>query len=79
MARVEPSSGFAGGGTLPTDTLPSRRRHDGSRLDEFARRLRLHRPGVVGRINAGELWLDMLAVADPDLAAIAAAVRAAIA
>ena len=79
-ARVEPSSGFAGGGTLPTETLPSRSAvMRVPRLDEFTRRLRLHRPGVVGRINAGELWLDMLAVADPDLADIAAAVRAALA
>ena len=80
IARVEPSSGYAGGGTLPTDTLPSRAAVLAApALDAFARRLRLHRPAVVGRINAGELWLDMLAVADTDLAEIAAAVRAALA
>ena len=77
-ARVEPSSGFAGGGTLPTDTLPSRAvvlAVPG--VDAFARRLRLHHPAVVGRITAGELWLDMLAVDDSELPAIAEAVRAA--
>ena len=75
VARVEPSSGYAGGGTLPTDTLPSRAVVlSVPGVDAFARRLRLHRPAVVGRITAGELWLDMLAVADVDLADIAAAV-----
>ena len=78
VARVEPSSGYAGGGTLPTDSLPSRAAVlTVPGADGFARRLRLHRPAVVGRINAGELWLDMLAVTDADLAGIAAAVRAA--
>ena len=79
VARVEPSCGYAGGGTLPTDTLPSRAAVvPGPGLDDLARRLRLNRPAVVGRISAGELWLDMLAVADSDLADIAAAVRAAL-
>ena len=77
LARVEPSSGFTGGGTLPTDTLPSRavvlRVPD---VDTFARRLRLHRLAVVGRINGGELWLDVLAVEDADLPAISEAVKA---
>ena len=76
-ARVAASSGYAGGGTLPTDTLPSRAvvlAPPG--VDAFARRLRQHHPAVVGRITAGELWLDMLAVADTDLPDIAAALAA---
>ena len=75
-ARTEPSSGFAGGGTLPTDTLPSRAvvlAVPG--VDAFARRLRQSEPAIVGRIAAGELWLDMLAVADSDLPSVATVVR----
>ena len=77
VARVEASSGYAGGGTLPTDTLPSRAAVlTTPGPDALARRLRLHRPAVVGRIAGGELWLDMLAVDDADLPAIAGAVVA---
>ena len=75
-ARVEVSAAYAGGGTLPTDTLPSRavvlRVPD---VERFARQLRLHRPAVVGRISGGELWLDVLAVEDADVAEVAEAVR----
>ena len=75
LARVEPSSGFAGGGTLPTDTLPSRaavlRVPD---VEAFSRRLRRHHPAVVGRITGGELWLDVLAMEDADLPLASAAV-----
>ena len=77
-ARVEPSPGYAGGGTLPTDTVPSYAAVLAiPGIDAFARRLRLHHPAVVGRITAGELWLDMLAVDDTELPAIADAVAAA--
>ena len=75
-ARVEASHGFAGGGTLPTDTLPSRAAVlTVPGVDGFARGLRMHHPAVVGRITAGELWLDMLAVGDVEVPEIAAAVR----
>ncbi len=78
IARVEASSGYAGGGTLPTDTLPSCAVVLAVLgVDAFARRLRRHHPAVVGRITAGELWLDMLAVGDAELPDIAAAVAAA--
>ncbi len=76
-ARVEPSSGYAGGGTLPTDTLPSHAvvlAVPG--VDAYARCLRLGRPAVVGRVTGGALWLDMLAVTDADVPAIAAAIAA---
>ncbi len=77
-ARVEASVGYAGGGTLPTDTLASAAAVlTVPDVDAVARCLRLHHPAIVGRITAGELWLDMLAVDDADLPAIAAAVAAA--
>jgi seryl-tRNA(Sec) selenium transferase len=41
---------------------------------ELARRLRLHRPAVVGRIAGGRLTLDMRTLEDRDLAEIAGAV-----
>ncbi len=78
VARVEPSDGFAGGGTLPTDTIASRAAVlTVPGVEAFARRLRLHHPAVVGRIAGGALWLDMLAVRDDEVSEIASAVAAA--
>ena len=77
-ARVEPSRGYAGGGTLPTDTLPSRAVVLAvADVEGFARRLRSFHPAVVGRINGGELWLDVLAMNDGELPCVAEAVRGA--
>jgi seryl-tRNA(Sec) selenium transferase len=75
---VAPSDGFAGGGTLPTDTIASRAAVlTVPGVEAFARRLRLHHPAVVGRIAGGALWLDMLAVRDDEVSEIASAVAAA--
>ncbi len=78
-ARVGPSEAFAGGGAMPDERLASCAvtllARDGD-AEALARRLRRHRPAVVGRIEHGRLALDMMAVADADLPDIAAAVRA---
>jgi L-seryl-tRNA(Ser) seleniumtransferase len=80
FARPEPSIGFAGGGTLPGEGIPS----IGVRLsladpERLAARLRRGRPAVVGRIVDGCLLLDMLTVDDSELPEIAQAVREALA
>ena len=77
-ARAEPCDGYAGGGTLPASAIPSY----AAVLtvpdpDGLARRLRQHHPAVVGRIAEGAVWLDVLAVRDDELGAIADAVAAA--
>jgi L-seryl-tRNA(Ser) seleniumtransferase len=68
---------YSGGGSLPETTLPTRTvmlRAPGLGTGELARRLRLHRPAVVGRIAGGRLTLDMRTLEDRDLAEIAGAV-----
>jgi L-seryl-tRNA(Ser) seleniumtransferase len=79
-AQIEPTTGYAGGGTmpgspiqsvavvLPTSNLPP---------ESLAARLRAFTPPVIGRIADGRVLLDMLTVDDSDLETIAAAVRAA--
>jgi L-seryl-tRNA(Ser) seleniumtransferase len=79
-ALIERSEGFAGGGALPGEGVPSRAvvlAVPELPPDTLARLLRLHRPAVIGRIGGGHVMLDMLAVADAELDEIAAAVRAA--
>jgi L-seryl-tRNA(Ser) seleniumtransferase len=51
-------------------------RAHGLSTEELARRLRLHRPAVVGRISGGRLTLDMRTLDDGDLPEIAGAVGA---
>jgi L-seryl-tRNA(Ser) seleniumtransferase len=73
---------FSGGGSLPETALPSRLvtlRAHGLSTGELARRLRLHRPAVVGRISGGRLTLDVRTLRDGDLAEIAGAVGAVLA
>ena len=77
-ALVEPSTGFAGGGTLPDTVIPSHAvalHSDALAAEVLATRLRLHHPAVVGRLAGGRLLLDMLTVTDDEVAAIAAAIR----
>ena len=78
---VEASDAYAGGGSLPEDKLASvavtvAARHVGP--DALAGRLRSARPAVVGRIAGGRLVLDMLTVADDNMAELAAALRQAL-
>ena len=77
-ARVEPSNGYAGGGTLPTDRLASAAVSIGLAAfsaGEAARRLREGDPAIVGRVAGGRLLLDMFTLADADLPAVAASLR----
>ena len=78
VADIEASPGYAGGGTLPDIVIPSHvvALHSGTVGAELlATRLRLHHPAVVGRLAGGRLLLDMLTVADAEVAEIAAAIR----
>lgn len=76
--RIEATTAYAGGGALPDQAIPS----CGVSValpelpaTELARRLRLNRPAIVGRVQNGRLLLDMLTVADCELETIAAALR----
>ena len=70
--EIVATEGRAGGGTLPGHAIPSAAvALDGGAA--FAERLRLGEPAVLGRLHDGRLLLDMLAVADEELDALAAA------
>ncbi len=78
-ATIEPTSGFAGGGSLPEERIASRGvslRVPGLSADALARRMRGQRPAVIGRITDGRLVLDVLTVADDEIEEIARAVAA---
>lgn len=77
-AAVEPTEGFAGGGSLPAASLKSwvvALAVPGLPAMELARRLRRHRPAVVGRIAGDRLLLDVLTLRDEALDTVARAVR----
>lgn len=79
--ELRDGEGFAGGGTLPEAAIPSRfvAIHSATvAVSELARRLRTHRPAVVGFIRDDRLIFDMRTVADGELADIATACRAAL-
>ncbi|MXP65459.1 L-seryl-tRNA(Sec) selenium transferase [Roseomonas sp. M0104] len=79
-AIVVASEGHAGGGALPGEGVASQAVSlavPGLAAEELARRLRLQQPAVIGRIAAGRLLLDMLAVSEDEVPEIAGAVRAA--
>ncbi len=79
-ARIEPSAAYAGGGALPDGAMASFAvsiARGGMGADALARRLRAHRPAVVGRIAEGRVLLDVFAIADAELAEVAAAVASA--
>jgi L-seryl-tRNA(Ser) seleniumtransferase len=73
---------YSGGGSLPETALPTRivtiRVPDLS-AGELARRLRLHRPAVVGRISGGRFTLDVRTLRDGDLPEIAGALTSVLA
>ncbi len=77
-AAILPSTAHAGGGALPGGGMASFAvavaAAEGAEL--LARRLRAHRPAVIGRIADGRVLLDVFAVADAEVAEIAAAVAA---
>ena len=75
---IQPTEGFAGGGSLPEQKIASRAialsPHNGA--EQAAALLRASQPAVIGRISEGRILLDMLAVTDAELPELAAAVRA---
>jgi L-seryl-tRNA(Ser) seleniumtransferase len=78
LAAIEPSLAEAGGGTLPGETLESRAVSlsvGDMAPDALARALRLATPAIVGRVADGRVLLDMFAVADDEVASVAAAIH----
>jgi len=76
-AAVIRTEGYAGGGALPEERIPSRAvALPAVTADQLARRLRLQRPAVVGRIVDGRFALDVLTIAEAELDEVAAAVAA---
>ena len=72
------SEGMAGAGSLPTNVIASRAvaiAIAGVDAAALAHAMRLHRPAIVGQLENGRFLIDMLAVADSELDAIADAVR----
>jgi L-seryl-tRNA(Ser) seleniumtransferase len=81
-ARCVASVAYAGGGALPGSEIASRAvafAAPGVSPDTLARRLRAQRPAVVGRIADGALLLDMMTLADAEVAPAAAAIAKAVA
>jgi L-seryl-tRNA(Ser) seleniumtransferase len=78
--KIVPTTSYAGGGTLPDAGVPSLgvALAEGS-AERLKARLRDADPPVIARIADGLLMLDMLTVADDEIADIAAAVRQALA
>lgn len=73
---VEASTAQIGSGALPLEELPSRAVVLAPRAcsaEELARRLRLARPPVVGRIQRDRLLLDLRTVREDEVALVAAA------
>jgi L-seryl-tRNA(Ser) seleniumtransferase len=81
VGEIEATEAFAGGGSLPEERLESRALAlaPATGAEAAAAQLRRCEPAVVGRISEGRLLLDMLAVADDELADLASAVRAVLA
>jgi len=85
-ASVESGQSVVGGGSLPGSTLPTSllvvsgisRGRERVSLPELARRLRLHEPPVVGRIEGNSLLLDPRTVSESDDPMVVTALRTAL-
>lgn len=78
-AEVTASDAYVGGGSLPGEAVESRAvALAPADPHALAARLRAGRPAVAGRLHEGRLLLDLMAVADDEAAALAAAVLAAL-
>ncbi|MDB5970386.1 MAG: L-seryl-tRNA(Sec) selenium transferase [Hydrocarboniphaga sp.] len=77
---VEPTQAFAGGGSLPEESIASRALalEPPCGAEAAAAQLRAGLPAVIGRIKDGRLLLDMLTVGDEELADLATALKAAL-
>lgn len=77
--EIRDSAATIGGGSLPGETLPSVAvAIAGAGIARLAERLRLGAPPVIGRVEAGALWLDLRSVAPEDDAVLVAALRCAL-
>ena len=78
MCRGTPALSEIGGGSLATESLESRVvavRPKTMHVDELARRLRLNRPPVFGRVERGEYVLDFRTIRRDEIPIIAQALR----
>jgi L-seryl-tRNA(Ser) seleniumtransferase len=78
---VENTEGFAGGGSLPEERIPSCAvaLNPPMGAEKAADVLRSAQPPVIGRVKEGRLLLDMLTVRDEELPQLASVVRAVLA
>ena len=77
---VKPALSEIGGGSLATESLESRVvaiRPQTMHVDELARRMRLNRPPVFGRVEKGEYVLDFRTIRRDEIPIIAAALLSA--
>ena len=80
-AEARDDETFAGGGSLPDRALPTavvELTAAGISDAEFARRLRIGDPAVLGRIQGGSLLLDVRTIFPEQEQAVIAAVRTAV-
>jgi L-seryl-tRNA(Ser) seleniumtransferase len=80
-STIEEGVSEIGGGSLPTEPLPTRLialQPEGISADELARRLRLGDPAVFGRIERGRLMLDLRTVREGEIPIVAQALQAAL-
>jgi len=78
--QVKPALSEIGGGSLATESLESRVvsvRPKTMHVDELARRMRLNRPPVFGRVEKGEYLLDFRTLRQDEIPIIAAALQSA--
>jgi L-seryl-tRNA(Ser) seleniumtransferase len=78
--EVKPALSEIGGGSLATESLESRVvaiRPQTMHVDELARRMRLNRPPVFGRVERGEYLLDFRTLRHDEIPVIAAALLSA--
>jgi L-seryl-tRNA(Ser) seleniumtransferase len=79
---LEPSQAQAGSGALPVEEVASmavvlRPRH--LPVGDWARRLRIGDPAVVGRLHGGGLWLDMRTLEEEEIDEVTAVLNALVA
>ena len=82
IAHAEPSTAYFGGGTTPTEAIPSAAVRveppiGPLRLSEadWARSLRVGEPSVVTRVQGGSVWFDLRSVPEADEPSLLVGVR----
>ena len=79
-AEAVPATAYMGGGSLPTQGVPSlaiRLRASGKTEQELATRLRTGSPPIVPRIKDGEVWLDLRTISPQQDGELIDAIRSA--